>query len=57
MEASAQFLQARFLQGIYPFEGCGLEQPFITQMSCFMKSRQTGMLSCSISELAVQQMK
>lgn len=28
MEAEAQFLQARFLQGVYPFEGRGLERPF-----------------------------
>jgi assimilatory nitrate reductase catalytic subunit len=28
MEAAAQFLQAKFLQGVYPFEGRGLEQPF-----------------------------
>jgi hypothetical protein len=27
MEAEAQFLQARFLQGVYPFEGRGLERP------------------------------
>lgn len=27
MEAEAQFLQAKFLQGSYPFKGCGLDQP------------------------------
>jgi assimilatory nitrate reductase catalytic subunit len=28
MEAEAQFLQAKFLQGVYSFEGRGLEWPF-----------------------------
>lgn len=28
MEAEAQFLQAKFIQGVYPFEGRGLERPF-----------------------------
>jgi hypothetical protein len=28
MEDESQFLQAKFLQGVYPFEGRGLERPF-----------------------------
>lgn len=28
MEAEAQFLQAKFLQGVYPFAGRGLDRPF-----------------------------
>ena len=28
MQAEAQFLQAKFLQGVYPFEGHGLDRPF-----------------------------
>ena len=28
MEDVPQFLRARFLQGVYPFEGRGLDQPF-----------------------------
>jgi hypothetical protein len=28
MESEAQFLQAKFLQGVYPFEGRGLDRPF-----------------------------
>jgi len=28
MQAEAQFLQAKFLQGVYPFEGRGLDRPF-----------------------------
>ena len=28
MEAEAQYLQAKFLQGVYPFEGRGMKRPF-----------------------------
>lgn len=28
MQAEAQFLQAKFLQGVFPFKGRGLDQPF-----------------------------
>jgi len=28
MEAQAQYLQAKFVQGVHPFEGRGLDRPF-----------------------------